>query len=33
MKWDEERARELSRDYYGNRCISIHGTLIKYKLQ
>ena len=32
MKWEEQRARESSREHYGKRGISVHGTLIKYKL-
>ena len=33
MKWEEQRARESSREHYGKRGISVHGGLIKYKLQ
>ena len=32
MKWEEERARESSREHYGKRGISVHGSLVKYKL-
>ena len=33
MKWEEERARESSREHYGKRGIVVHGTLLKYQLE
>ena len=32
MKWEEQRARQSSREHYGKRGMSVHGGLIKYKL-
>ena len=32
MKWEEERARESSREHYGRRGIVVHGCLLKYKM-
>ena len=31
MKWEEERARESTREHYGKRGIVVHGSLLKYE--
>ena len=32
MKWEEERARESTREHYGKRGIVVHGSLLKYAI-
>ena len=31
MKYEEQRARESSREHYGKGGIVVHGALVKYK--